>query len=156
MSHRLSVAAVLVGALLVACSRGPGGPPPAATSPPQNQVGPTREFQIDLHELGDSGVTGTVRLETTRGGEGSRVIVELDGAPDGPLIGHMHSGPCTEKSSTPTHTFGPIEDGRLDTTISASVQGLTHGNFSLAVHADDDGKSTHIACGQISGPPSDE
>jgi hypothetical protein len=149
---------VLALGTFAACGGPPDdpGPPAAATSAPQNAGGPLREFEFSIHPLGDSGVNGEASLETLPGGEASRLLVSLDGADEGPLALHTHSGPCTPRATTPTHDLDPVVDGKVELEMGASVQGLTHGNFNLSIHESDDGDSPHIACGAISGPPADE
>ena len=117
--------------------------------------GPIREFEVELRELEGSGVTGRAQIKTL-GQEAGDLVVELDGAPDGELALHTHSGPCVEQATAPTHQLAPVVDGRIETQISASVQGLTHGGFNISVHESEDGDSEHISCGEIGSGPVDE
>ena len=150
---------LLVSLLLVlaACGGGDGGDPEARDTPEpaQGGGGPTREYAVEIEELGGSGVSGRADMRSI-GSEQSEVAIELEDAPDGPLAVHMHEGPCRRDAAPPTHELEPVEDGRSESVIGASVQGLTHGHFHLAIHESDDEDSEHIACGQISGPPIDE
>ena len=147
----------LLLALAGSCSNDDDGPPRARNTQDAASEGggPIREFELELRELEGSGVTGSAQIKTL-GQEAGDLVVELDGAPDGELALHTHSGPCVAQPTTATHDLDPVVDGRVETRISAAVQGLTHGGFNISVHASEDGGSEHISCGEIGSGPVDE
>ena len=162
MTDRLSTTrkiavCVFLLALAGACSNDDDGPSRARSTQDASTQGggPIREFELELRELSGSGVTGTAQIKTL-GQEAGDLVVELDDAPDGELALHTHSGPCVAQATAPTHQIEPVVDGRAETRIAASVQGLTHGGFNLSVHANEDGDSEHITCGEIGAGPVDE
>lgn len=154
-SRSLLVGLALVS--LVACGGEAGSPQPTRGEgqTQQGDFGPTKSTTVSIDEIDGSGVSGIARLETV-GPEDAQIDVELEGAPRGPLALHVHSGGCGTESAEPSHVVEPAVDGKSSSTVGASVQGLTRGGFSLSVHANEDPRSDHIACGNIGTGPVDE
>ena len=136
---RLLLAAALVLVTSTGCST-----ETANRSAPSG--GPARFATVRLEAIGATGVKGTARF-TKAGNDRVRVILEVDPS-SGRRAADIHRRPCAENSSV-KDDLPDVVNGRSETVIPGSVQGLVGGGRSVAVHSTSDVSSPHAACGDI-------
>ena len=129
---RISLA-ILVGAVVVACS---GGESTTIELPPQN----------------DSGVEGTVTL-TDLGSGRTRVEITVHDAGNPDMPGHIHSGTCDAMIPQPQFALVNVMNGRSTTEIPASVDDLLGSNAVVNLHQSNEAMEVSTACAPIPDAP---
>jgi hypothetical protein len=106
------------------------------------------EVTVELSESMGSGQTGTATL--TAAGEQTTVAIEVDGDPVSPSQpAHIHEGTCEELNPEPAFGLPNVADGTSETTVDASLETLTGGNYAVNLHMSDDDLATYTSCGDI-------
>jgi hypothetical protein len=98
-----------------------------------------------------SGVTGTATL--TPAGEQLKVTLTLDERLPGPLMAHIHTGPCSDEPTAADPrvwvTLTDVADGRSKTTVDlVTLPDLRSETTSINVH-DPDHANRPLVCGDI-------
>lgn len=103
---------------------------------------------IDLRELNESGVTGTVTLSSQ--GEATRISIQLAGdAVTGDHIAHLHNGTC-EAPGEYTYTLNPVSDqGTSETVVNLTLDELMAGGYMVNVHPSEADWDTWMVCGEL-------
>lgn len=110
---------------------------------------PMAPVTLDLHELNDSGVSGTVTMTAIDDG---RTLVEVSVDPAGHLSmpAHIHPGSCAELVPQPEYPLQNIVDGRSSTEVAASLAELRSGGQALNVHMSNEEMRIYSACVDLS------
>lgn len=142
----------LFAAAFVAAQEGtPGaGSTPAAT-PQATPTATMPRLELDLEELNDSGISGTVTLYDA----GEQTIVEFDveGA-GGDHPAHISSGVCGDLDPEPVYELEPIdEDGESLTSVDVMLDELLDEDHAIDMRLAPDQLGTLIACANIEGEP---
>lgn len=103
---------------------------------------------IGLGELSDSGQSGTATLAAVDD-ERTRIVIELDGAPEEPEPAHIHEKPCDIIDPTPTDALKPVVNGRSKTVVGVSLKHLRSSAHSINVHRSGDLLDEYVACGTL-------
>ena len=104
---------------------------------------------VQLGAQNNSGITGTATLEDVAGGQ-TRVTITVQGAPAGvPMPVHIHEGSCATLNPAPKFTLTPIQNGRSETTVSATVADITGGQHAINAHKSAQELAVYVACGDI-------
>ncbi len=89
---------------------------------------------VQLAAQNNSGITGTATLEDLAGGQ-TRVTITVQGAPAGVAMPvHIHEGSCASLNPAPKFNLTPIQNGRSETTINATVADITGGQHAINAH----------------------
>ncbi|MEX2211205.1 MAG: hypothetical protein WD689_05520 [Gaiellaceae bacterium] len=104
---------------------------------------------VELAELNSSGQTGTATL--TPEGAQTLVVVEVSDPVSPSQPAHIHAGTCDNLDPTPTHGLLNVTDGHSETTVDASLDSLTDGEFAINLHMSDEDAGTYTSCGNIEG-----
>ena len=139
--------ALLVSWAAIAQESTPGASPTPAATPAPNAP----RLELELQELNDSGISGTVTLYDA----GERTIVEFDAEDTGENHpAHIHVGRCDDL--TPDVGY-PLENvragGRSTSVVDVSLDDLLATEFSVDMHLAPDELGTLIACAEIEGEP---
>jgi hypothetical protein len=107
--------------------------------------------EIALKTKHRSGVTGTATLAPA--GEQLTVTLTLDKRLPGPLMAHIHTGPCSDEPTATNPrvwvTLTDVADGRSKTTVDlVTVPELQAESTSINVH-DPDHANRPLVCGDI-------
>jgi hypothetical protein len=131
----------------------PGTTPEAtAVSTPEDGTGgavsgdePTATIQLE--ELNDSGVSGTVVL--TAQGQATRISINLTGNVTGDHVAHLHDGTC-EAPGEYTYTLNPVSaNGTSETVVNLTLDELLSGAYFVNVHPSEANWDTWMVCGQL-------
>ena len=138
-----SLAVFLVGAQ----ESTPGSTPTAEPTPSPQMP----RLELELEELNDSGIGGTVTLYDA----GEQTIVEFDvegAGEDHPT--HIHEGVCGELEPEPAFLLENInEDGESTTVVDISLSELLADDYAIDMHLASNQLGTLIACVDIDGEP---
>ena len=103
---------------------------------------------LQLRELNDSGVSGTVTMTTIDEGH---TLVEVDvkaaGHPNMPA--HIHPGTCAELVPQPKYALETVVAGRSSTAVPASLEELLSGGQALNIHMSNEHMELYSACGEL-------
>jgi hypothetical protein len=105
---------------------------------------------VNISAQNDSGISGTATL--TPMGNQTQVVVQLQNAP-GPHPIHFHEGTCADLSPQVKIPLTTVQNGRSETTVSASIQDLTAVQHSINVHKSPQEASVYVACGSLTTGP---
>lgn len=108
-------------------------------------------LELELEELNDSGINGTVTLYDA----GDQTIVDFDveGA-GGEHPAHIHEGVCGELEPEPAFLLENVnEDGESTTVVDVSLDALLEEDYAIDIHLAPDQLGTLIACVDIDGEP---
>ncbi len=105
------------------------------------------EVTVELAAVGDSGQSGTATL--TPNGDSTDVVVEVDDPVSASQPAHIHEGTCDDLNPAPAFGLPNVIDGMSQTTVDASVDDLTNGNYAINLHMSDDDLTTYTSCGDI-------
>jgi hypothetical protein len=121
---------------------------PTAEPTPSPQM---PQLELELEELNDSGIGGTVTLYDA----GDETIVEFDvegAGEDHPT--HIHEGVCGELEPEPAFLLENInEDGESTTVVDFSLSELLAEDYAIDMHLASNQLGTLIACVDIDGEP---
>lgn len=152
---RAVTAAILMSflaiALVAAQDATPGSTPAATPSAGPTPSADMPRLELDLEELNDSGIGGTVTLYDA----GEQVIVEFgaEGA-GGNHPAHIHAGVCGELDPEPAFPLENVdEDGQSTTVVDTTLDELLAEDFAVDMHLSPDQLGTLIACVNIEGEP---
>lgn len=109
-------------------------------------------LELDLEELNDSGISGTVTLYDA--GD-DRTIVEFDveGA-GGNHPAHIHEGTCGDLNPEPWQNLDNVdEEGQSMTVVDVGLDDLLADDYAIDMHLAPDELGTLIACANIDGEP---
>lgn len=127
--------------------------PDVATPSAESTPSPSMpRLELDLEELNDSGIMGTVTLYDVGNG---KTIVEFDveGA-GGDHPAHIHAGVCGDLEPEPFETLDNVDDrGESTTVIDVSLDDLLADDYAVDMHLAPDELGTLIACADIEGEP---
>lgn len=117
---------------------------------PEEGAGGDRNVTAALDELNGSGQSGTATLSAV--GEGkTRVVVQLNGAPESAQPAHIHKGSCDELDPTPAFPLDSTKNGRSDTVVEASLDDLQASAYAINIHESEADPKTYVACGDLTG-----
>ena len=104
---------------------------------------------LELRELNDSGVSGTVTMTTIDEGH-TLVEVDVDAAGHADMPAHIHPGTCANLVPQPEYALQSVIDGRSSTTVPASLDELVSGDQALNIHMSNEHMDLYSACGELS------
>lgn len=122
----------LVLAVLGACSAAPSAAP----------------VTLQLRELNDSGVSGTVTMTTIDEGH-TLVVVDVDAAGQSNMPAHIHPGTCAELVPQPKYALQNVIEGSSSTPVAASLEELLSGGQALNIHRSNEHMDVYSACGEL-------
>ncbi|HWV23492.1 MAG TPA: hypothetical protein VNZ58_04835 [Thermomicrobiales bacterium] len=107
---------------------------------------------LDLQELNDSGITGTVTLYDV--GDGKTIVkFEVQGA-GGNHPAHIHKGTCDDLTPESYKDLNNVdENGKSTTLVDVSLSDLLASDYAIDVHLAPNELGTLIACANIEGEP---
>ena len=108
-------------------------------------------LELELGELNDSGITGTVTLYDA----GDQTIVEFDveGA-GGDHPAHIHEGVCGDLNPEPAYPLENVDkNGESTTVLDVPIGDLLAEDYAVDMHLAPDELGTLIACADIVGEP---
>ncbi len=136
-------------------------PPPAATAAPvvatvapatPTPNGPTPTavtvITLTMNALGGSGEHGTAVL-TEEYDLGTRIVIQLSGAPTVPQPAHIHLGTCDNIAPKPSYPLKNVVNGRSETLLPISFSELHKGVYLINVHTSETLLEPYVACGEI-------
>lgn len=146
------IASALVAAAFVTAQENTPTPSSTPTGTPSAtpSAGMPR-LELDLDELNDSGIKGTVTLYDA----GERTIVEFDvqGA-GGNHPANISTGVCGDLDPEPAFELEPIDkDGKSLTVVDVSLDTLLASEHAIDMRLAPDDLGTLIACANIEGEP---
>jgi hypothetical protein len=104
---------------------------------------------VKLQPQNNSGESGTATL--TKAGENqTKVVLDVKGEPTGasqPV--HIHKGPCAKLDPKPAYPLSPLVNGKSETMVNASLDGLEKGGYAINGHKSAQEVSTYVFCGDI-------
>ncbi|HTJ24669.1 MAG TPA: hypothetical protein VMA36_00770 [Candidatus Limnocylindria bacterium] len=108
---------------------------------------------VTLAQEYSSGLHGTAVL--TQHGNDLTVVIELAGRhAQEPYLAHIHGGACDQPHVRTAYQLAPVVQGRSTTTVpNLRLETLTHGTYSLGIHARVANVTHHLACGAIGTAP---
>lgn len=150
-----AIVLILSGFLAVALVNAQEDPTePASTPAGTPEATPSADMprlELDLEELNDSGISGTVTLFDA----GERTIVEFDvegAGGDHPV--NISAGVCGDLDPEPVHELEPVnEEGESLTVIDATLDELLDEDHAIDMRLAPDELGTLIACVNIEGEP---
>ncbi|HEX5477188.1 MAG TPA: hypothetical protein VFX09_04970 [Burkholderiales bacterium] len=121
----------------------------AATSSLALAAVPMRPVHVKIGQENKSGETGTATL--TPEGDGTRVVISLNGAPQGVAQpAHIHQGTCKKLNPQPKYGLENVVDGKSTTVVPVSEKVLLASkHLAINVHKSADDLKTYVACGNI-------
>lgn len=125
---------------------------PAATPTPEVTPAPDMpRLELELTELNDSGINGTVTLYDA----GDQTIVEYDAeGAGGDHPTHIHQGVCGELEPEPAFLLENVdENGESTTVIDVTLDELLDEDHAIDMHLAPNELGTLIACADIAGEP---
>ena len=93
-----------------------------------------------------SNESGTAML--TKEGNETKVVVNLSGA-TGQQPAHIHKGSCSNLDPKPAYPLSPVNNGKSETVVKASLDDLTKGGYAINVHKSSQDLKTYVSCGEI-------
>jgi hypothetical protein len=156
IGRSLIVVALIASALFAAVFVNAQEGTPGASSTPEGTPAatPTSEMprlELELEELNDSGIDGTVTLYDA----GERTIIEfdVDGA-GGDHPANISAGVCGDLDPEPAYELEPVdEEGQSLTVIDATLDELLESEHAVDLRLAPDQLGTLIACANIEGEP---
>lgn len=145
-------ACLIAGVVMLMAGAGLGAVAPAGAQDEPEQI------VIELQEVNDSGVTGTVTLTAVDGA--TDVMLQLDGVVDGNVV-HIHRGTCESYEPDPLAPAGDIvltptgEEGESTTTVDIPLADWLAEETIIHVHAGEREIEDIIVCGDIVAPEPD-
>lgn len=126
---------------------------PATPAPPTAApAGPTATaltvVTIPLSALNGSGEQGTAVL-TEEYDLGTRIVLQLSGAPSKPQPAHIHLGTCDNIAPKPSYPLKNVVNGRSETLLPISFSELRRGVYLINVHTSETQLEPYVACGEI-------
>jgi hypothetical protein len=104
---------------------------------------------VKLQPQNNSGESGTATL--TKAGENqTKVVLDVKVEPTGasqPV--HIHKGPCAKLDPKPAYPLSPLVNGKSETMVNASLDGLEKGGYAINGHKSAQEVSTYVFCGDI-------
>ena len=125
-----------VAGLALVVLGGCASPPPAAP------------VTLQLRELNDSGVSGTVTMTAIDEGH-TLVEVDVDAAGHPNMPAHIHPGTCAELVPQPKYALETVIEGRSSTAVPASLDELLSGGQALNIHSSNEHMDLYSACGEL-------
>ncbi len=156
VGRSLMVVALIASALFAAAfvTAQENTPEPSSTPTGTPSATPSAEMprlELDLEELNDSGISGTVTLYDA----GERTIVEFDveGA-GGDHPANISTGVCGDLDPEPAFELEPIDkDGKSLTVVDEKLDTLLESEHAIDMRLAPDQLGTIIACANIEGEP---
>lgn len=156
IGRSLIVVALIASALFAAVFVNAQEGTPGASSTPEGtpSATPTAEMprlELELEELNDSGIDGTVTLYDA----GERTIIEfdVDGA-GGDHPANISAGVCGDLDPEPAFELEPVDDeGQSLTVIDATLDELLESEHAIDLRLAPAQLGTLIACANIEGEP---
>lgn len=146
-----AVAIAILLALLPVVTAGAQESTPAATP----AIEPTPEMprlELELEELNDSGITGTVTLYDA-GDDETIVEFDVEGS-GGNHPAHIHRGTCGDLDPEPYKNLENVDaQGKSTTVVDVALDDLLAGDYAIDMHLAPDELGTLIACADIEGEP---
>ena len=141
---------ILLGLAAAPAITGCGGDTPRAAAAATRPAA-SAPLEIALAPKHRSGVTGTAMLAPA--GANLKVTLTLDTPVSGPLMAHIHTGPCSDEptASNPRvwATLTDVIDGRSETTVNTvTLHELQSETSSINVH-DPTHANRALVCGDI-------
>ena len=125
---------------------------PDATPAAEATPSPTMpRLELDLEEMNDSGISGTVTLYDA----GDQTIVEFDveGA-GGDHPAHIHAGVCSELDPEPAYPLDNVDKkGESTTVVDVKLNELLDEDYAIDMHLSPNELGTLIACVDVDGEP---
>jgi hypothetical protein len=162
MATRLALFLATIALGAVACGGGSDNGDEAAPTETATTSAETSEpITVELHEVNDSGQSGTATLVPGKVGtiETFKVSLEIEPPLDSPQMAHVHRATCAEyakikgidKQILTVHSpLAEVRDGKAEsTTVPGSV---ATGEFSINVH-EPASPFPAVACGDIPKHP---
>ncbi len=156
VGRSLMVVALIASALFAAAfvTAQENTPEPSSTPTGTPSATPSAEMprlELDLEELNDSGISGTVTLYDA----GERTIVEfdVDGA-GGDHPANISTGVCGDLDPEPAFELEPVDkDGKSLTVVDEKLDTLLESEHAIDMRLAPDQLGTIIACANIEGEP---
>ncbi len=104
---------------------------------------------LQLRELNESGVSGTVTLSAIDDGH-TLVDIEVEAAGHPHMPAHIHPGTCVELVPQPHYALESVVDGRSSTAVAAPLEELLSGEQALNIHMSNEEMDVYSACGDLS------
>jgi hypothetical protein len=116
----------------------------AAIAPAAGQ----ESITMELEEVDDSGIGGTVRIASINGGSEVEVLITA-GLEEGAVHPvHIHDGTCDDLGGV-AYPLEDIVDGVSMSTIDAELIDLMDGEHAVNVHLSEDEMDVNVACADI-------
>lgn len=147
----LLAAALFAAAFVTAQENTPESSSTPAATPEATPSAEMPRLELELEELNDSGIEGTVTLYDA----GERTIVEFDveGA-GGDHPANISAGVCDDLDPEPVHELQPVnEDGESLTVVDTTLDDLLESEHAIDMRLAPDELGTLIACVNIEGEP---
>jgi hypothetical protein len=103
--------------------------------------------KLELAEENESGQSGTAVLSPVDGGR-TRVVIDVDNAPDLPQPAHVHPGRCGNLGD-PIAALESLVNGRSETIVPISLSDLQRGGLVVHAHKSEAEFEVSIACATI-------
>jgi hypothetical protein len=103
---------------------------------------------LQLRELNDSGVSGTVTMTTIDEGH-TLVEIDVDAAGHPNMPAHIHPGTCAELVPQPKYALQAVVAGHSSTAVPASLEELLSGGQALNIHSSNEHMDLYSACGEL-------
>jgi hypothetical protein len=157
MATKLSLFLAVIALGAAACGGGDNGDEAAPTETATTSPEASEPIIVELHEVNDSGQSGSATLVPGKVGtiETLKVSLEIEPALDLPQMAHVHRVTCAEyakikgidKQILTVHSpLADIRDGKAEaSTVPGSV---ATGEFSINVH-EPESPFPAVACGDI-------
>ena len=100
---------------------------------------------LELMELNDSGVTGTVTL-TPVGSDRTRVTIDAEPAGNPSMPAHIHPGTCDELVPQPKYALENVLNGSSVTEIAVPADELRADQVALNIHRSNAELDVYTAC----------
>ncbi len=113
-------------------------PPPAAPA----------AITVPLGELNHSGESGTAVI-TDEFDHGTRIVLQLTGAPSGTQPAHIHLGTCDNVAPKPSFPLKNVVNGRSDTLLSVPFDEIRKGAYLINIHTSPTRLEPYVSCGVI-------
>ena len=118
---------------------------PAADAPTATAL---TSLTIALTPLNRSGEQGTAML-TDEYDLGTRIIIQMSGAPATAQPAHIHLGTCANIAPKPSYPLKNVVKGRSETLLPISFGELTKGVYLINVHTSETHLEPYVACGEL-------
>lgn len=129
----------------------PAATPPASPSPAVTPAATMPHLELEMNELNDSGIGGTVTLYDT-GNDQTIVVFDItEAGKDHPA--HIHMGTCDALDAEPQYPLNDVKDGTSTTLVDVSLDDLLAEPHAVDMHLAPDQLGTLIGCADIAGTP---